>query len=1627
MNHVLKILKIVTLYVMVLCTQFLLAESSEQDLQLTYQAEKKVIADTNAQLETIPTSIKQPWIAALSKVASTLDALYYAAVASLKPLEAQAKSTNLNDKLAAYEQISSITTTAQQKMKQATEPVLTIKQQAATYLQSQQNQENKNALEKQLEADKKLQQAYEEAQKKLTKEIESLQKLYEPFNQAQKAVQTFSLAMHDKPYDAAQVEAIVRQWQAVIDLSFNVYKQFGPINIQDSHNLMLMSLKKMGNFLLDLIYDQLQSLQHEKWDDLLYKALSESSVKLVGTQNPNDSPLVRYGYDGIMEQEIKKYFSDVNQQATLLNRYWKKKIQITFNSFKNGLQRLANTASNPNDEQRRIALNLYNGLTSELAVMSQSNKTVQDDIKLINYAMALLTLNSAQSLLKTLKLDSDNAPLVLKIIAFYNQAATYLTKAGQISQAQENTQLAKNLSNALSTLGQAQKIQKSPDMNKTIDLYKQAQGFFIAGADSLDANKILIVLSDLESKNAVAVAQQQFSQFELDNKTIIEAYLNYSNSLDSKLSIDQIDQFFTNLIQLYQTVLTSCQDAVTTYNTMRTNFPLKTQSPDVQTLNNNLSSAVIVLTALIQAYDALQKGDRLLALKTISDLQDAETTYYQNAVQFFKKVDLVYSTNQSLKTVIPPFFSNKVTESPFNFEILVQRYRAKSSLDLAGQLSSDPVTELAYYVNAYNRKEYLPVSFQTFLSDKINQLSQSKNTTDKLFSSLQSTEKKLATLSENEWAPQENRSFYTSQASQQWEQLLQQYSNLYYSGTQEAKAAFIEAANTYAENYGNYVLNNKELGIALILFQLFILHINDNEEKEALAVKQQIDTMLETSYESIQALLNAVENKANLLTTATLDQKKIKAWADQFDHSLDLQKSALASIGRSLTPEQQVTINIIDKEVKGSSANYSFNSLKKTIELPDPLTKLAELYKQIGDASFAQKDFNRAYSAYNTARQLYTQLGQQTTSDFNQRLALAHTLYLATQYRDLIVPLGSVTVAALQIPESYELKVYGQPVPAMISNQFPNLDFLKTDPAKTLDFLINLAVELYLYNKISDPSTFDKLMPLLSLKNYDDLKNNAIFASLDEDEKIAFVEMVSFAGKMKALFQDRAAKKTMNFVLQQKADKQFVLYIYSLPIPRIIDETTKNYYMQYPSVIIYYLWSANLFKPAEPGQENTTISVGQLSLPHGNDQQEFEAMKAKQVSVYLSEGYSYQDQLKKLQEGTLWQALVKTNKKDMTVVLDNYSDLKATVDNLFNQMYKYYTLPIASGLVTKTDQMYKTLQNLNGATYKNWGDTLANFLVGDPLSFNYVDILQDILKKYIIAITTYNYDTSLYALMAEHHNFAGNLLVEQGKYFDSISYFYTAAALSKNIVPQTTAVKKAIDGYYLNYLLALTQGSTIKMGQFQKALQEPITVEGTDETISFKDLLIKYLSQDSSQGISAQEASTMEDLKNLVLDALIFYNVANSYVTQGISNINEPSLLSWVGVDETNATKVHEAALSLVNTFSKKNNVAFDTISSVTLMMNRKDFPDGKDFVEMINNGFSLFENKVKSSSDMIGRAVGYSALSQFALKLYEAFSYLYMYIYYGEISADAIKNSLKPAIDARTNAILEPSKLYIG
>lgn len=191
-------------------------------------------------------------------------------------------------------------------------------------------------------------------------------------------------------------------------------------------------------------------------------------------------------------------------------------------------------------------------------------------------------------------------------------------------------------------------------------------------------------------------------------------------------------------------------------------------------------------------------------------------------------------------------------------------------------------------------------------------------------------------------------------------------------------------------------------------------------------------------------------------------------------------------------------------------------------------------------------------------------------------------------------------------------------------------------------------------------------------------------------------------------------------------------------------------------------------------------------------------------------------------------------------------------------------------------------------------------------------------------------------------------------------------------------------------------------------------------------MLEKYLAfKNLGQSIEPAELNKAEELESLLLDALIFYDGCYLLIRKGIPEQNVSALLDTFVSDQKTLKQVDADALSLIDTFTLKNKMTLGSFDSVDAMLQKTNFPDAPDFLSLIMYGFNLFKKKIEQSNDDVNKAIGYSAIAQFALKLYEAFKYVYMDVYLAG-AFDAEEN-VATAVNAEVNKILAPPGQYIG
>lgn len=1598
-----------------------------RDLTNTYHTLQTKLSALEKQLSVLPAAVQQPLKNELQTIAKQITTMYTETMQKIASWENQ--TTN-------FEALMSLNKAVVQSQETLNDIVFSIDtkiSEAIKTYQEHQKEKQASTISKKTEALIKAQEAYE---KKINRLVSKLMQLVPEYNQIEDKIQQFfNQFLMGKPYVEHTVEQFSNQLDVLAQKAYNLYKKVGPIYADDRTQLLNSIIRSIINLYLQIQYQMVQKIQKMPINNAYFKALSDLSIKVIGTQNNQDSGLIRDGFDTSLQNIIAKYY-DGTDRKKMFYYYLQKKVNTTFVIYNYALTQLVVQAGTaPTQEQLSFALQLYAFIMEEIKQIDEPAQT-NNAASNANMSVAILYANIGLALIKSLQIDQNTEPVRQQIITNFKKASSYFTQASKTADSQNNylanaqnyIGLYTKLMQADQMLTDAQNAYTNGDQTKAISLYTKVQQLFLQAGDKVDANKIGITLSTILGNYAIKNATNLYNQFTTKNSALTQEYINFINSFDTSVIMKTFDTFLNELINLYQHTYLTLAPAIQAYQTVIKNNPTLSQSSQTISLLQNLNDGVSLVTSLSQAQFNLLQGDQQLAGLSSTALLQADQ-YYNQALQLFGQADTLYKNNKELSQYLPPFFVQNKTI--IDFTTIAQRHIAKLAIQYANGLSNNPVLALIYYNEANMRFNYLMPVVDSFITTTLSMIAKSIPSLTQLLANEQAVQKKLKSLSASSWAPKTTAAYYSSQATVQWDNLLQQYLLLYHLGYKEAKDDFIDAVNNYASLYKQFVPEEffSEIGIALIHYMNYLLLISEKESTQS--VQQEIDQHITSFFDRAYELLNTSHNPASLSTTATTDQAMLIRWIAIADNAIQKQENIQETMGLGLSG-----VTLLEKKVDNQgNLTYTALPIKKTITIPNPSLYLALLYKQLGDLYLNQKNYMQAYPCYYQAKLLYLKENQPAIiAEFSDQLSIANALYLATEYRDLVIPKGSITLTGIAIPESFEIKVYGQTVPIEFTS---GVDFkeLKT-PKMVTDFLISLASKMYIYNKLSEMFPgfdFDTLFPLFSL-SYNQLMNNSTFQSFIPEQQSAFISILTnallFNNQLQKRVETKLSSLSLQFVGVHSGMPQYGLYEYYVPMPPFVDKIT--YYQSYPAAIEYYICAASLYRPTN---FSGNIQICQPTLPAGNDPEQYKEMLEAQVHTYLNQGYDFQKQLDTLTSTTTWKALKQIASTNMKVKLDSYMPLYNEIKNLFNQMVAYYNGPMSSNLITEQSKEYAQLVSLLLESYKNCGDMLATFLVGDPLYYNYTQVLKDMLANYVIAIVTYKNSSDLYGTMADYYLHAGTILTDKKKYFDSLSYFFTAINLYQRITAPTDSLKKSITKAQVSYYDAMVKGSTYNLSYFQKTQKGLIDIvlsDGTREKISFTDLMTKYLQFLSQQGgvttvnLDPAEKDMADRIKNYLLDAMIYYSGCNSLIMSHGAQTTDPSLLVTLIPDENERATVNQQALELINSFTEKNKVALDNLTTITSTLNKTDFPDGKDFVALMLNGFNQFKEKIERTTDVTTQAIGYSAIAQLALKLYTFLEFLYMDIFLGGPSV-AAETNLATAIQVEVNQILAPSSQYIG
>lgn len=1459
-----------------------------------------------------------------------------------------------------------------------------------------------------------------------------------------------------KNFDATflpRIEKVTQEWQKITQQFSAVYKNNNQkIAIDDITNYVVLSIRALIYFYSNIIEMQLTKMNRMKRDEA-YPFYSSLVTQLLGTGKGTN--VQGFGYDAIIKNLINTYFKD--NQADLNKVYLQAKVNLTYNRYKSLLNGLVARGVDP-EKQLDYAEKFYALIMSDNSVLPENQQAA--DAQAASSTIALLYVLSAQSQVKKMRLGQDTKPMREKAITYYKKAASYYRSAGDSSNAQNCTVLFTNLTQAAVLFDQAETAKKSNDLKTAIDLYTQAQAAFQNSGDIIDASTTSLKLLDVEAQYYLDQAKSVTNDLAKKAATLTDAIVNSGSP-----AVPDKNAAFTTLIatlnESNKTIFQYYVNIVAGYQTRADQDSLAAPAQDVIARIHVLNLSASVLQKVIEANTLLVNGDAFLKVGSISEAQEA----YKSAIVLYQLADAFYAKNPQIAEFIPLYPSTLTANKSWSYALIAQRHISKMFVELAAK-TTDMVLAFHYYTNAQFRNHYLTQEMQQFIDESLKKITAQAGVIQEIYAAAQKAEKDALVLTSDAWKPTMSIG-YSSSADSAWEQVLRYYSSLYRSGDAQIRADYLKAIDEYANAFAlNVPLEYyPALGTSLIRYHLYVLAMIESDEKQAEAVLKVIEDLITPFFDNVESLIADVNN-TSLIVSSSGNQEKVLEWQQRFDQALIRQEDVLDELAVTMSPDQRKILLLLEKTTDAQDGiTNTFLPTKKSVVLVNPALKLADVTKLLGDYYFQKKDYISAYANYSDAQNQYKNGNRyDKVMGLQQQFDATKTLYYGSLYRDSVLPQGSIKFDSFTAPASYDLKLYKQPVPKIVSDQFPSAEILKSySKEQVSQFTVSVMIDMYLYwwirsalcltvITIKDVNRCDaqyaKLIDVM--KSSLEKEKDAVIAAVktildDEDDQKNCVNIIMNAQQFRKELNDRVAQKKTSFSLEQQKAKdgslEYVLYELHIPIPQFpmakID-TTSMFYKGYPSASLFYLWASQLFAS---GKER--FVVNKTSFTPGNQPDLYQAILDKTLELYFSTAYTYQTKIDELKASDAYKKLLAVNKNDMSVKIADYLDLFNGIRDNYQQvsggMIFYTDNALNQSFIDRNSAKGKKINALVANLCKQLGDELSVFLIGDPRSKDYhVMVLDSISHTYSNAIFNYGYDSNVYKKYAEFCKKGGDVLVQQGMYFVSSRLYVKAEKGYRSITPQTPELSSLADSVALMRLQNVCKAATINIGQYLDARLNGVTIKNDDGTTTKKsldDIIVLYnktLRQGGGAedviGLDAQSTKALNDLKSGLLDALIFYS--GSVVGSKTPYVAGFGLLAQSSAP-TSADKSSDAVIKsasqLVNDFMQKNNLIFkneisvDAVTTVTLGLKRPNFPDGKTIADVIQKGFDSMVKSVDSSS--VEKSAAYQALSTWCSLLYTSFASLFINDFLGGMPTKpedlvAAVNNLNGSIDTETNAM---------
>jgi hypothetical protein len=1388
----------------------------------------------------------------------------------------------------------------------------------------------------------------------------------------------------------------------VIDSFNSLYIKYSlPVLVNDPANFVAASYRTIISFFLRVIDEWLLHYKGSTNPSDQISALNSITLYFLGNAAAGKSPLT-LGFDGIVTQLAQKYFP--NSSGTALSYYYQQKIDRTFIVLLNALQMIAGRATPPSLADIAVAKQLYDVIAHDATLFPKDKAA--GVLQEISTALATVYVAGAQNQIKQIKQDSTSKTPFAQAVQLYQQAAQMYAKANDAANAQLYQQLHDNLQAADQAATQGQAKETANALPDAITLYQQAEKLYRMGGDPVDANRIAVRALALSSQQTVQNLQAFKKSF---NAQTGDAFAKALQSLSTvPPSFNPIDSFkgiITQLLQVQQNALAASGDLAAMLQASIQNNTVQAPADKNVMLLKDMKALVAFLSVANKGIEALIDALQVAQAGTVSALEVAEQSYNQ-ALYYLHQADQVYIANGAIAQYLPlAIDSLKVPAitSWYAFGLFIKA----AQLSALAQNSNDQILATRFYTASLTDPTLLPATFNQRIQTAITTLNGDSKQATALLAAAQQMMNEAAAATDDQWkADAIYTEFYQSPAFQVWQNALKLS---YVAATLKvpgADQAYIQGLQNFAAQYLKLVPVEwlPKIGAALIYYQLYLFQLTQNQTTAVQQTVSLINQLVGPFYQRGVTLLAQLQNQSGSADSKAQALQGLLKWQQAAQNVFAHQQQMLSGVAG-----KRMLMLTITYDVASDTTTYAFDPAIGTVVLPNLQRYQADLSKEQGLAALKAKDYTTAYALLSKAQEVYQSLGLSSAiSSFQDELAKSQTLSIAQNYYTLVQKGSTKQIIGLAVPSTYELKLYTQRIPQVVAQGFGDLTKI-TDKSQISQLTINIATALYLYNKLQD---------LFGATAYQDLVINKGYQNLGDAQKSTYVAVVKNSTELQQLYTQRVATKQTSFSLVGIGVTgnvpQFELNSIQIPLPRF---PSTFYPTSFPSAIEYYTFASRLFAAGDPSDR---ITVGDKTLVPGNDPVSAAAVTQDMIILYIAHAEAYLSLNEQIKGSIEWKKLISLSATDRAKAdIASFMPLFSQLDHNYQMALVYYNGPYAQRLIDTNNSLYPQIQQRSVQIYKDAMVTMQMLLVGDPLTLDYLRVLKQIETYAISAVLNYQGDQSLYGQVAQLYDAAGEIVVANGNYFGALPFFTSAENLYRAMPDQAASVKSLAENELIKKINYAFTGATNNMGLYEQARLHGVSINDPSKgtyTMPLADLVTLYNSWVTQAGtgavsISADQIKQVHALQGTLLDALIFYQAIGKKLSDFAASLSTDS-------------SIDAAAKKLVDDFTARNQIAFDTVDTIIKLMQGAKFPDGTDFVQMLLKGFTQFKNQALQSSDPKSKAIAYAAMASLANKLFLGFGFVFMQDFYGGVSAQGTIN-LSSAINVEIEQIKSPTEQY--